>query len=68
MNAAYVRVGSRAAMPSKSPLRRVHSRKRPCWRRAVTSALGQLLTHALYESSLMLIDKSVGSDGAVHPN
>src|SRR5229473_4882998 len=32
---------SRAAMPSKSPLRRVHPRKRPCWRRAATSALGQ---------------------------
>jgi hypothetical protein len=27
-------------MPSKSPLRRVHPRKRPCWRRAVTSAMG----------------------------
>ena len=36
-----VRNGSRAAMPSKSPLRRVHPRKRPCWRRAATSALGQ---------------------------
>ena len=37
----HVRSGSRAAMPSKSPLRRVHPRKRPCWRWAVTSALGQ---------------------------
>ena len=39
-----VRNGSRVAMPSKSPLRRVHPRKRPCWRRAATSALGHVWT------------------------
>jgi hypothetical protein len=33
--------GSRAAMLSTLLPRRVHRRKRPCWRRAVTSALGQ---------------------------
>src|SRR5260370_34704428 len=40
------RYGSFAAVPSKSPLRRVHPRKRPCWRRAVTSALGHFQTLA----------------------
>ncbi len=35
------RFGSRAAMLSTLLPRRVHPRKRPYWRRAVTSALGQ---------------------------
>src|SRR5467141_370416 len=38
---SYFSLGPRAAVPSKSPLRRVHPRKRPCWRRSATSALGQ---------------------------
>ncbi len=36
----------RAAMLSTLLPRRVHPRKRPCWRRAVTSPLGHNRTHA----------------------